>query len=105
MIWTHIDMRADFSQAQRTFHMLLDIAAGPLHEFHLWISLNVLTRIAAFASPKTRLLRRFCQCKEQNVLSLWPLRRAGWFAVDASRAHSNEKRPVGAAIMFHKCLP
>src|SRR5437588_9735007 len=105
MIWTQVDMRTEFSQAQRIFNMLLDIAEGSLHEFHLRISLSVFARMAAFASAKTRLLCRFWRCKEHNVLSFWPLRRAGWFAINAGGAHSYKKCTIGAAISFHKCLP
>src|SRR5438105_14738389 len=105
MIWTQVDMCTEFSQAQRIFNMLLDIAAGSLHEFHLRISLPVFARMAALASPKTRLLCRFWRCKEHNVLSFWSLRRAGWFAINAGGAHSYKKRAVGSAISFHKCLP
>src|SRR5260370_41485855 len=105
MEWTHIKVLAEFCQADRSFKMLLDVVAYALRDFHLGISLPDLARAAALAGAIARLFCLFRRSKEHDVLSFWPSRRTRRFAVDACRAHSDEKRAVGTAIALHDRLP
>src|SRR6266852_2011373 len=105
MEWTHIKVLAEFCQADRAFKMLLDVAAYTLRDFHLGISLPDLARAAALAGAIARLFFLFWRSKEHDVLSFWPSRMTRCVAVDACRAHSDEKRAVGTAITLHHRLP
>jgi hypothetical protein len=105
MVRTHINVLTKFIQADCAFYMLLDVAAGVLNNFRLRIGQPGLTRAAALACAKTRLLRFLRRCKKHDVLALWPPRRARWLAIDPCSTHRDEKRAVRAAISLHERLP
>src|SRR5579859_910158 len=105
MEWTDIELRAQIGQADRSFQVLLDIAADTLRDFHLRIGLRHLARSAALAGTIPCLFRRFGRSKERDILALWPPRRAGRLAIHTGRTHRHEKRAVGTAILLHHCLP
>src|SRR5690242_155356 len=100
-----IKLRAQISQADRPFQVLLDITADALRDLHLRIGLRHLAWSAALARAIPGLLRRIRRRKERDILALWPLRWAGWLTIDAGRTYRHEKHAVSAAILLHNCLP
>lgn len=100
-----VELPAQGLQRQRLVGMLVDVVADRPHQLKLGVVAGVGIGVAAFARAKASLPRQFGQFEEDDVLPFGCPRRARRAAVDARRAHSQEKLTVKSGVFVETRFP